>query len=45
MKKLKTFIIDLFFVEVVYDTEHNVVTEIRSFKSGHSLDKYSNLKI
>ena len=34
-----------FFVEVVYDAGHNVVTEVRSFKSGHSLDKYSNLKI
>ena len=34
-----------FFVEVVYDGEHNVVTEVRSFKSGKSLDKYSNLKI
>jgi len=32
-----------FFVEVVYDGEHNVVTEVRSFKSGKSLDKYSNL--
>jgi hypothetical protein len=38
-------LINKFFVEVVYDAEHNVVTEVRSFKSGHSLDKYSNLKI
>ena len=27
-------------VEVVYDGEHNVITEVRSFKYGHSLDKY-----
>jgi hypothetical protein len=30
-----------FFVEVVYDPEHNVITEVRSFKTGHLLDKYS----
>ena len=32
---------DKFFVEVVYDAEHNVITEVRSFKTGHLLDKYS----
>ncbi len=30
------------FVEVVYDPEHNVITELKSFKTGHLLDKYSN---
>ena len=30
-----------FFVEVVYNAEHNVITEVRSFKYGHSLDKYA----
>jgi hypothetical protein len=30
----------MFFVEVVYDGEFNVITELRSFKYGHSLDKY-----
>ena len=38
------FSIDKFFVEVVYDSQHNVITEVRSFKYGHSLDKYA-LKI
>ena len=32
--------LDKFFVEVVYDAKHNVITEVRSFKYGHSLDKY-----
>ncbi len=32
---------DGLFVEVVYDAEQNVITEVRSFKYGHSLDKYS----
>ena len=25
--------------------EEKVITEVRSFKSGHSLDKYSNINI
>jgi len=43
--RLNCYGVDKFFVEVVYDTEHNVVTEVRSFKSGKSLVKYSNLII
>jgi hypothetical protein len=31
-----------FFVEVVYDTEHNTITEVRSFKSGVHVDKYTS---
>ena len=34
------YAIDKFFVEVVYDGEQNVITEVKSFKSGYSLDKY-----
>ena len=40
-EKCNCYAIDKFFVEVVYNSEHNTITEIRSFKSGHSLDKYS----
>ena len=40
--RINCYAIDKFFVEVVYDTEHNTITEVRSFKYGHSLDKYSN---
>ena len=43
--RLNCYAVHKFFVEVVYDAEHNVVTEVRSFKPGKSLDKYSNLKI
>ena len=39
--RINCYAIDKFFVEVVYDGEQNVVTEVRSFKSGQSLDKYS----
>ena len=39
--RLNCYAIDKFFVEVVYDGVHNVITEVRSFKSGHSLDKYA----
>ena len=35
------YIIDKFFVEVVYDGEQNVITEVRSFKYGLGLDGYS----
>ncbi|MEJ2113534.1 MAG: hypothetical protein P8X62_07560 [Flavobacteriaceae bacterium] len=39
--KINCYAIDKFFVEVVYDGEHNVITELRSFKYGHSLDRYA----
>ena len=39
--RINCYAIDKFFVEVVYDAEHNTITEVRSFKYGHSLDKYS----
>ncbi len=38
--RIGCYAIDKFFVEVVYDGEHNVIKEVRSFKYGHSLDKY-----
>jgi hypothetical protein len=38
---INCYAIDKFFVEVVYDAEYNTITEVRSFKYGHSLDKYS----
>jgi len=38
---INCYAIDMFFVEVVYDGEQNVITEVRSFKSGNSLDKYT----
>jgi hypothetical protein len=43
--KINCYAIDKFFVEVVYDAEHNTITEVRSFKYGHRLDKYSKLDL
>ena len=40
-ERCNCYAIDKFFVEVVYDAEHNTITELRSFKTGHLLDKYS----
>jgi hypothetical protein len=40
-KNINCYAIDKFSVEVVYDGEHNTITEIRSFKYGLSLDKYA----
>ena len=42
-KDVLCYAIDKFFVEIIYDGEHNVITEVKSFKSGHSLDKYSSI--
>lgn len=39
--RLNCYAIDKFFVEVVYNSESNTVTEVKSFKYGHELDKYS----
>ena len=39
--RINCYAIDKFFVEVIYDGVQNVITEVRSFKYGHSLDKYS----
>jgi len=39
--RINCYAIDKFFVEVVYDGKQNVITEVRSFKTGQSLDKYS----
>ncbi|MDB0040621.1 hypothetical protein N9E81_00400 [Algibacter sp.] len=35
------YAIEKLIVEVDYNAEHNTIAEVRSFKSGHSLDKYS----
>ncbi|WP_406683326.1 hypothetical protein N1F78_11595 [Seonamhaeicola sp. MEBiC1930] len=41
-ERCSCYAIDKFFVEVVYDGENNVITELRSFKTGVLLDKYSS---
>jgi hypothetical protein len=40
-ERCNLYAIDKFFVEVVYNSELNSITEIRSFKTGKILDKYS----
>jgi hypothetical protein len=40
-ERCNLYAINMFFVEVVYDAEYNTITEIRSFKTGHLLDKYA----
>ena len=40
--RINCYAIDKFFVEVVYNAEHNTITEARSFKTGQLLDKYSS---
>jgi len=40
-ERCNCYAIDKFFVEVVYDAEHNRITEPRRFKTGDLIDKYS----
>lgn len=39
--KINLYAIGKFFVEVLHDPKSNKISGIRSFKSGHRLDKYS----
>ncbi len=41
--RFNLYAIDRFFVEVTYEPIKNKITNIQSFKSGHLLDKYSNI--
>jgi hypothetical protein len=40
-ERCNLYAIDKFFVEVVYNPKFNTITEVKSFKTGHLLDKYS----
>jgi hypothetical protein len=40
-EKINCYAIDMFFVEVVYDAKQNKIIEVRCFKEGHLLEKYS----
>jgi len=40
--RINCYAIDKFFVEVVYNSGQNSITEVRSFKSGPELEKYTN---
>ncbi len=40
-ERINCYAIDMFFVEVVYDSEEIKIVEVRSFKEGYLLDKYS----
>jgi hypothetical protein len=42
-EKFNLYAINMFFVEVCYNSLENKITGIKSFKSGHLLDKYSNI--
>lgn len=42
-QRCNLYAVKMFFVEVVYNSESNAVTGIRSFKTDALLDKYSKL--
>lgn len=37
------YAVDKFFVEVCYNSEQNKVVNIKSFRGGYLLDRYSNI--
>lgn len=41
-ERLNLYAINMFFVEVVYNAKTNTISEIRSFKTGECLNKYSS---
>jgi hypothetical protein len=43
-EKFNLYAIDKFFVEVCYNSIENKITNIKSFISGHLLDRYSNIE-
>jgi hypothetical protein len=38
--KINCYALDKFFVEVVYDATHNIITKVRRLNYGHSFDEY-----
>jgi len=42
-EKFNLYAINIFFVEVRYNSLENKISGIKSFKSGHLLDRYSNI--
>ena len=42
-EKFNLYAISMFFVEVCYNSIENKIWGIKSFKSGHLLDRYSNI--
>ena len=43
-EKFNLYAINMFFVEVSYNSIKNSIVKIKSFKSGHLLDRYSNIE-
>ena len=43
-ERCNLYAVGMFFVEVVYNSETNTITELRSFKTGYLVDKYTSLK-
>ena len=42
-EKFNLYAINMFFVEVCYSSLENKISNIKGFKSGHLLDRYSNI--
>ena len=40
-ERINCYAVNKFFIEVLYNEETNTITEVKSFKTGKNLDKYS----
>ncbi len=40
-QRIVCYAVDKFFVDVIYDPDKNIISEIYSFKEGDRLDKYT----
>ena len=45
VERINCYALHMFFVEVHYNSETNKIIDVRSFKTGNSLDRYSDLQI
>lgn len=43
IERSNLYAIVLFFVEVIYDPQQDAITEVKSFKTEHLLDKYASI--
>ena len=44
-QRINCYAIDMFFVEVHYNAESNKIIDVRSFKTGESLNRYSQINL
>lgn len=44
-QRFNLYAIDRFFIEIEYDSTENKIVDLRTFKTGELLDRYSNIDV